>query len=976
MTRGLFGIFLLFFILFGSLPARADTADECLNQGIQAIKENLPDRGRELLEKALKLYPPDNLLGIARSHKYLGNIAFLKQDFLGAKQRYLQALKMLEKGKGEALLEETANVYNNLGKTHDALGDYRQALDFFQKTASLDRSAKNARYGTDLLNLGHVKDRLGDALGALRAYEEAEPLLKGSDTLEEADLAYNVGVLKDRTGDLDQALVKLAEALSLYRKIAPEDAFRQGRALQARANTLRRKGDLPDALTDLLTALELLQKGENKEAPAGAYNDLGLIYEDLNNLPKAAQAYEDSAAAYKSLPEKVRKGNLENLAISLDNLANVKTSQGEATADPQIWAEADTLYRESLALREKMKTPSQLARSYNNLGRVAERKDRNKPDLHGALLMYNLALTVLKGDRTEGGKDFLPTVLCNIANVELKRGDVGQAIARYEKIIPLFTRNNDLPGLMDTYSNLGVAYEKQKRKKEALTSYQSAIAILEDIRKRLHTEKDRSTIVENRMLIYERIIEILFGMGAHDEAFYYVEKSKAKAFLDLLGSKEIIPKNQGSERALSLARKERELQVAVESARDLKELTLSLKEHQKALLDLKSLDPEYVSLKTVSPLQPKEIQALLDTDSAILEYFFGEQISLLFVVTRDQISAHALESRLPSLLKTVHRFRHLAADQTKNIADSSWQDILFELYGGLLAPVADRISGKGHLFIVPHNILHHLPFQALVTEKDKSGALVPQPKFLVEKFNISYLPSASVLKYAREKNTGRNDVALILGNAKYPDGVIQLKGSEKEARQIASILPKSTLRIYDQATETLVKKEGSAYGLLHFATHGQLKGDRPLESRLLLTQDSENDGYLTVQEIFGLNLSSWLVVLSACETGKVSSFLAESGNIFPAGDDLVGLSRAFVYAGTPSVVASLWEVSDASTALLMEKFYQILTGMNPADKAKALREAQLSLIHFKNYASLPDLVEGQLAHPYYWAAFSLIGDFR
>ncbi|MEO0205521.1 MAG: CHAT domain-containing protein, partial [candidate division WOR-3 bacterium] len=149
------------------------------------------------------------------------------------------------------------------------------------------------------------------------------------------------------------------------------------------------------------------------------------------------------------------------------------------------------------------------------------------------------------------------------------------------------------------------------------------------------------------------------------------------------------------------------------------------------------------------------------------------------------------------------------------------------------------------------------------------------------------------------------------------------------------------------------------YDIIHFATHGKLApGDSALDSRVILAKDNENDGVLRVREIFNLDLDAYLVTLSACETGQLRGF---SEGIY-MGDELTGLSRAFIYAGTPSVVASLWKVSDVSTALLMTQFYKNLRG---ADKTKALCDAQRWLMK-KEYFD----------KPFFWAPFVVIGDWR
>jgi CHAT domain-containing protein len=184
---------------------------------------------------------------------------------------------------------------------------------------------------------------------------------------------------------------------------------------------------------------------------------------------------------------------------------------------------------------------------------------------------------------------------------------------------------------------------------------------------------------------------------------------------------------------------------------------------------------------------------------------------------------------------------------------------------------------------------------------------------------------------------------------------VPLGFAEKEGEAISQLF--STREVYtkDKATETMAKSKSSSFSVIHFASHGLFNEKQPLYSGLLLTRDKENDGFLQVHEIFSLDLKNAnLVTLSACDTALAK---------IQGGDDLVGLSRGFIYAGTPSLLATLWEVDDQSTALLMETFYKNwLKGMG---KPEALRQAQLALKEMPQYS-----------HPYYWAGFVMIGDWQ
>jgi CHAT domain-containing protein len=223
---------------------------------------------------------------------------------------------------------------------------------------------------------------------------------------------------------------------------------------------------------------------------------------------------------------------------------------------------------------------------------------------------------------------------------------------------------------------------------------------------------------------------------------------------------------------------------------------------------------------------------------------------------------------------------------------------------------------------------------------------------------VSYLPSASVLKYARAKNRGNRAGILAVGNP--VTDLPPLPAAEVEAREVSELFEKRLLLTGGQATETSVKSEGARYDLVLFATHGEMIESDPLRSNLRFTASGQDDGRLTVNEIFDMEVRANLVTLSACKTGLARG--TKGG--FPMGDDLVGVSRAFIHAGAPSVIASLWNVSDESTVTLMRSFYRNLMTMS---KPEALRQAQL------------DITKSSLtiySHPYYWAPFILVGDWK
>ena len=319
---------------------------------------------------------------------------------------------------------------------------------------------------------------------------------------------------------------------------------------------------------------------------------------------------------------------------------------------------------------------------------------------------------------------------------------------------------------------------------------------------------------------------------------------------------------------------------------------------------------------------------------SLLEYLVTPTETIAWVVDAQRVEVFRVRIARRDLVAQIRAFRQAIGGRAP-LAEV--QDKARGLYDRLLAPARPHMRGD-RLLIVPHDVLHYLPFTALRS---------PEGRWLIEDYTTATLPSASVLKYLQGKGAAAGAPTLAVGN---PDvgAALALRYAEREARLVGARYPGATVLVLEQATEAKAKAVSGAAGLLHFATHGELREQDPLSSALLLVPEGQDDGRLEVREIFGLDLNARLVVLSACETGL--------GQL-SKGDELVGLQRAFLYAGTPAVVTTLWKVDDRASFRLMEHFYANLDASGPA---AALRQAQRATM-------------AEFPHPFAWAAFGLTG---
>jgi len=350
------------------------------------------------------------------------------------------------------------------------------------------------------------------------------------------------------------------------------------------------------------------------------------------------------------------------------------------------------------------------------------------------------------------------------------------------------------------------------------------------------------------------------------------------------------------------------------------------------LREIGAAAPELSSLVSVSATPVTEIQKRIPADEALVEYYYDAHSLVAFVVTSQALQGVRLDGS--GLEDEVRLLRTGIAQPDSDVYLRPAQ----RLYARLIKPLLPQLEGRSKLIVVAHGALHYLPFAAL---HDGNG-------FLLDNYSLRFLPSASVISYLHPSGVVRPGGILAFGNPDLGDPKYDLRFAQEEAVAVAQTMPQSKALVRSEATETALREYAPGFRYLHFATHGEFDGQAPLESALLLAKDSGGNGMLSVGKLYSMHLDSDLVTLSACETGLGKT---------ASGDDVIGLTRGFLYAGASSIVASLWQVDDKATAALMTAFYMDLQRM---DKREALRQAQLT-------------ARAAYRHPFYWAAFQLTG---
>ena len=742
------------------------------------------------------------------------------------------------------------------------------------------------------------------------------------------------------------------QALAYYERTAAQseqqgDQVRAARAWHVAGVVALRLGRYENAIQSSNRAIELF-KGARELTQhdvgtwASAYAQAGSAYRVVGDLAQAQKAFEEGLALAKTRLSGRREGHTEGyllngLAMVAYARKDYQTALARNTQAAQFFEGAETRLRPQAPEQLRTNLRRWVAMSFFGVGR--DELALGHPDEADAALDK-----ALKYARLSGLHEVEADILGGQGNLALSRKDWPKAVGIYQQSIALATQTKKSGALAHLNQGLARALAGLGRNEEALAASREAVRNVEEIRGELGDAGLRSGYFEDKQGMYYLAVRLALETQHPEEAFELAERSRSRSFLDLLGSQTTLSK--GRTRALvdeevRLQARLAEAQAQAQEASEQGESTAArapaeaLDRDYKAFLDrVRKENREQASLMAVEPVTLAEIQGLLPEGTTLVEYLVVDSGITAWVVDRSQIKVVRLPGDRASLVTQVRQFR---TSITKLAPISNVRAQAVALYRRLLEPLQPEIRGDRVVF-VPYGVLHYLPFTALRS---------PAGRWVVEDFAVSTLPSASVLRYLTDKGAGAPARALVIGN---PDlGVdLNLPWAEREARMVGQREREATVLVRGEATEVKVKKLLDTAGVIHFATHGDLSESDPLSSALLLVGGGGEDGRLEVREVFGLDLHARLVVLSACETGlgKLSR-----------GDEVVGLQRAFLYAGTPAVVTTLWKVDDKATFELVRAFYTRLEGAGPLE---ALRQAQLETMR-------------TFPHPYAWAAFGLTG---
>jgi tetratricopeptide (TPR) repeat protein len=519
---------------------------------------------------------------------------------------------------------------------------------------------------------------------------------------------------------------------------------------------------------------------------------------------------------------------------------------------------------------------------------------------------------------------------------QLENGNTAAARRLYEKAL----QANATGELCARYqAAIGNSHWHDGNIDAAIRSFSDAAATLDTVVGDLRAESMLTSFLgsDDHRAYYDVLIEALLRNQQPEKAFEVTERARARAFL----------RSRGRRQASSLTRTIDELQHQIENwtASPVPGETLSGLRRRYDVLRSRSQSAGAAEIG-IEPLALAEIWNELPSDTTLLSYFISPLGAHAWIVDNEGVEHVSLGLTNGELKRIVCWATELGREQKAKPrgvwlpgdcgSDPARPE---EAYAALIAPLRDKIRNK-RLMIVPYGDLHLVPFGALYDAQKR--------RYLIEDFTIVYVPSASALRLLHDRESPVEGRALIMGD---PDA--SLHGANDEVQRVAAMLG-TTARTGMDASEDLVHRLDGHVDLLHIAAHGAYDPADPSFSAISLAPAGEWNGRLTVDEIrddvdlSGVNL----VVIMACQSGMGHQ---------TGGDDVVGLTRALLYAGSPAVISALWKIDDVATTVLIEKFYAcLLAGSAPA---AALRDAQLALLRDEQYNA-----------PHFWAAFLLTGD--
>lgn len=884
-------------------------------------------------------------LDIARRINHPRSLAFAtraKANVLYAKNDHADAVALHEKA---ASLFEAAGDVGEVARTMSTImqplalmGEYDRAFEAGNKASAIFQSQGNtwrlARLEINLGNVYYRQDRFAEALACYeKAYRQLPP---DKDAEGVAASLSNMATCHISLNDFSQAVSCYTLARNFCRDHNMPLLVTQADYNIAYLHYLR--GEYTKAIQMLRATRTKSQELGDSYHAALCNLDLAELYLELNLSPEANDLAQQGYAGFRKLSMGYEAAKC--LAFS----AIAVSQQGHAFEGLNLFTQA----RETFSKEKNKAWPSLIdlyqALIFFNEGRLFEAR-RHCVDALASFARLQLT-----------SKAVLAELL--LVRIALRTNELDEALQRVHVALEKLPSLGSPVLSYQTHLLAGDVAFARNDLVSAYASYLSARESLETLRGNLRGEELKIAFLKNRTEVYENLVELCLrrpGTPAAEEAFSYIEQAKSRALMDLLvrpapvlgktpsGQSELVRSMRDLREELNwyYNRIEREQlhpegQVPARIAFLQEQVNRRETDLLNMLHEATESDASQAGLQTPTNMPIASIREAIPAGTLLVEYFRMRGRILVCVLGHEtlEILPITLESRIADILRLLQfqlsKFR-LSSEYVQKFYDSflkASQNHLSELYNELVAPIASSLIAE-HLVFIPHGLLHYVPFHALF-----DGT-----RYLIDQHTISYAPSASIYSITSKQTVNLDESSLILG---IPDAMAPAIIDEVQA--LSKVLPHPSLFVGEEANEVVLREKGPTSRTIHIATHGRFRHDNPMFSAIRLGNSS-----LSLFDLYQLRLPADLITLSGCSTGM---------NMVSPGDELLGLARGLLHAGARSLLLSLWDVQDATTAEFMTQFYSLMAQGH--SKAKALRFTMLDM-------------KLRYPHCYQWAPFILVG---
>ena len=985
--------------------ARAE-GEKLVEEGMMLFYQQTRQARREAVDKFQKSFAfwqaANDKLGEARAYRMAAHT--LNQ--LGETQKGQDlATQGLPVAKASGDPSEEAYLLDTIGSSYSDRGDRSTALVYFHQALKLRPATDLAGRVNTLNNIGIALAWIGERPKALEYLTEVAKILGDmGDRARKASVLGNLCVINNDLSDYKKAFDLCSQALQIKREVG--DKAGEATQLNNLGSVYASSGDYQKALDSYLQARDIHKSLGERNGEGVTLNNVAWVYATIGDYQKAIDIYNQALVPMREIKYTYGIAKiLSNIAVNY--------------ADMKDFRKALEINLEVLPLRPESNDREGRAITFNNIAGCYQ----NLGDSAKALEYYTQAITL---HRMVGNQRQLASSLRNVGSFHRDIGETVKAIEYLQEAREISRRIGDLHGETQALSHLAKLERNRGNLAEAHKLIQEAIRGTESLRVNLKSQQFRAAFLASVRKYYELDIDILMRMhqqqpdqGFAAAAFQVSERGRARSLLEMLrearaeirhGIEPALIERERELRRLIADRSERQTRLLsgkntqAELAAVEQEIDGLTTEYEQLQARIRDTSPRYTALTQPVPLNLSEIQKqVLDQDTLLLEYALGDEKSYVWAVSADSVQTFELPARA-EVEKVARRFYDLSTERGKGVAgetlvqrkkrlddaEAEYPKAAAELSKVLLAPVAAELKQK-RLVIVGEGVLQYVPFAALPAPSIDNNPLIVRHE-------IVSLPSASVLAVLRSETAGRkpasktvavladpvfsaNDPRLTMGKSElaHADDVslgdaqrsasesgvgelMRLHFSRQEADEIARLAgEKRNLKAVDFAASRTIATNDQLddYRIVHFATHGLINNHHPDLSGIVLSlvdeQGRPQNGFLRLYDIYNLKLNADLVVLSACQTALGKEI---------KGEGLVGLTRGFMYAGAPRVVASYWRIDDRATADIMKRFYSAMLkdGLRPA---AALRAAQISMLQDKRWHS-----------PHYWAAFTVQGEWK